>query len=158
MSSYIVRPIALPEWERYRDLRLRALQDAPDAFATKFADVAYNPDEFWQQRLSNLSHDADFPIFVQYGSQAVGLAWGKIEPLQSHDAHLFHMWVAPEHRQHGVGRMLVDAVVAWAQSHGATTMSLSVACENIAAQRLYISAGFGNIEEPKLMRGRCCSI
>jgi ribosomal protein S18 acetylase RimI-like enzyme len=152
MLDDIVRRMAPSDWRRYREVRLRALQDDPDAFGTLYADVVDNPDEFWRARLSNLSADHDLPLFAEMGGAVAGLAWGRIERSDRHRAYLFQMWVAPEHRGHGVGRALVDAVAAWAASRGARSLELTVTCGNTAAIRLYESAGFQAIGIPEPMR------
>lgn len=152
LPSGIVRPMAPSDWRRYREARLRALQNDPDDFGALYADVVDNPDEFWRARLSNLSSDHDLPLFAEVGGEVVGLAWGRIERTDLHRAHLFQMWVAPEHRGHGVGRALVDAIAAWSVSRGARSLELSVTCGNTAALRLYESAGFQPVGRPKPMR------
>jgi ribosomal protein S18 acetylase RimI-like enzyme len=50
--------------------------------------------------------------------------------------------VDPDYRQEGVGRMLLDATLAWLQAHGAPRVVLSTAERNEEAQRLFARAGF----------------
>lgn len=50
--------------------------------------------------------------------------------------------VDPAHRRGGVGRMLLDATLAWLEAHGAPRVVLSTAARNEAAQRLFAGAGF----------------
>ena len=152
MSDCTIRPIAPTEWRSYRELRLRALSDAPHAFGTRYADVIDHANEYWQSRFSNLSADSDLPLFAEHRGELSGLAWSKIERSESLQAHLFQMWVAPDCRGLGIGRMLVDSVVEWARSRGARTLALSVACGNTPAQRLYESAGFRSVGRPQPMR------
>jgi GNAT superfamily N-acetyltransferase len=45
-----VRRARPEEWAVLRELRLRALADAPDAFASKLADEAAAPEEMWRRR------------------------------------------------------------------------------------------------------------
>jgi len=52
------------------------------------------------------------------------------------------MWVAPTHRQLGVGRLLVDEVIIWARSRGAHRLQLSATGRNEAAIQFYIRLGF----------------
>ncbi len=44
------------------------------------------------------------------------------------------MWVAPMHRRRGVGRALVDAVIAWTQETGGSDVGLWVTRGNSAAE------------------------
>jgi ribosomal protein S18 acetylase RimI-like enzyme len=55
---------------------------------------------------------------------------------------LYDIVVDPRHRQHGVGRLLLDATLAFLKSHGARQVVLSTAVRNEAAQRLFERAGF----------------
>jgi hypothetical protein len=47
-----VRKFAPHEWRLYRDLRLRALRELPDAFGSTFAREAERTDDEWTARLS----------------------------------------------------------------------------------------------------------
>jgi ribosomal protein S18 acetylase RimI-like enzyme len=55
---------------------------------------------------------------------------------------LYDIVVDPSRRQHGVGRMLLDATLAFLKERGAPRVVLSTAVRNEAAQRLFERAGF----------------
>jgi ribosomal protein S18 acetylase RimI-like enzyme len=55
---------------------------------------------------------------------------------------MYDIVVDPDHRQQGVGRMLVDATLEALKSKGAPRVVLSTAERNAAAQRLFDRAGF----------------
>jgi ribosomal protein S18 acetylase RimI-like enzyme len=55
---------------------------------------------------------------------------------------LYDIVVAPAHRQHGVGRLLLDATLAELTAKGAPRVVLSTAERNEPAQRLFAHAGF----------------
>lgn len=55
---------------------------------------------------------------------------------------LYDIIVDPERRRRGVGRMLLDATMESLESFGAPQLVLSTAERNVAAQRLFASAGF----------------
>jgi GNAT superfamily N-acetyltransferase len=73
---------------------------------------------------------------------AVGLAAGFLDEERPGAARLVAMWVAPQARGTGAGRVLIDAVVAWAAAEGASTLMLDVLPDNAAARALYERAGF----------------
>ena len=50
--------------------------------------------------------------------------------------------VDPEHRGRGVGRLLLDATLAYLKSRGAPRVVLTTAEQNEPAQRLFASVGF----------------
>ena len=55
---------------------------------------------------------------------------------------LYDIVVDPAHRQHGVGRLLLDATLAALTAKGAPRVVLSTAERNEPAQRLFAHAGF----------------
>ena len=57
---------------------------------------------------------------------------------------LVGMWVAPEHRNRGVGRALVAAVAALSCTRGDDAIRLLVVAGNDAARGLYRWAGFAD--------------
>jgi len=55
---------------------------------------------------------------------------------------LYDIVVAPTHRGHGVGRLLLEAILAELKARGAPRVVVSTAERNEAAQRLFARAGF----------------
>jgi ribosomal protein S18 acetylase RimI-like enzyme len=55
---------------------------------------------------------------------------------------MYDIVVDPDHRQQGIGRMLVDATLEALKKKGAPRVVLSTAERNAAAQRLFDRAGF----------------
>jgi ribosomal-protein-alanine N-acetyltransferase len=80
------------------------------------------------------------------------------------ECELEFLFVAPDQRRSGVGRMLVDAVLGWAEELGAQQVWLEVRPSNQAAQSLYRACGFAttgsrpgyyaNPREDALLMGR----
>lgn len=52
------------------------------------------------------------------------------------------MWTAPSHRQQGIGRMLVKAVLDWAGKRNVHTVLLMVTSNNEPAISFYERLGF----------------
>ncbi|WP_353071804.1 GNAT family N-acetyltransferase [Tunturiibacter gelidoferens] len=52
------------------------------------------------------------------------------------------MWVAPNHRRAGTGRLLVKAIESWARLCAAHTLRLMVTNNNLAAISFYERLGF----------------
>ncbi len=141
------------EWRAYRDLRLRSLGDAPEAFGSTLAQEENWPDDTWRERLAS-SADLRWncPLLAETGPDPVGLAWGRIDSATPERADLYQMWVDPERRRLGAGRLLVDGVITWATDSGARFLALRVACANTPASRLYTRAGFLPVGEPEPLR------
>lgn len=147
-----VRVFAPGEWPTYRTLRLRALADSPDAFGSTLADEAGRPDEHWAARLANgVASALELPLVAELEGEPAGLVWARVDPAER-AAHLYQMWVAPEHRARGAGERLLEAAVAWARASGARALLLCVTCGDTSATRLYARAGFEPDGAPQPLR------
>ena len=135
-----VRQARAADWEAVRDLRLRALADAPEAFASTLEAELALPAEEWRRRAAGGPASARF--IAGEGDSEVGLAAIFAEPGTPGRMHLVSMWVDPRHRRRGVGRALVDQAVGWAAERQAREVILWVADQNTAARTLYERAGF----------------
>jgi ribosomal protein S18 acetylase RimI-like enzyme len=149
----LVRRFAPDEWRMYRDLRLSALRDSPDAFGSTLAREAERSDDEWSSRLARGAASVhELPLVAERDGEPAGLAWMRIEELEPDVAHLYQMWVAPTHRRFGVGKMLIEAAIQWARAAHAQQVALDVTCENASAVRLYSRAGFAPVGDPKPLR------
>ena len=135
--------LKLHEVSRLRAIRLRALQDAPDAFGTTFEESRARTDDDWEKQLAKL------PTFVAVeDGRDLAMVRCTRDQHKADTAWLLSMWVAPEARRARVGSALVDLVVTWARSNGIARLVLDVADWNTAAVALYESKGFrrnGNV-------------
>lgn len=137
------------DWQRAREIRLRALSDTPDAFGATYEQAVAITEQRWRSRLG-AEESATFVAVVD--GKDVGLAVGSS---YDSEAGLYSMWVAPEARGQGVGDSLVEAVIAWARRHGHTKLLLDVGDENEAAIALYERHGFeptghtGTLDPPR---------
>jgi ribosomal protein S18 acetylase RimI-like enzyme len=61
--------------------------------------------------------------------------------------YLEELYVAPEQRGEGHGRMLMETAMRLARERGATTMEVGTALGDAAARALYESLGFSNLEK-----------
>lgn len=145
-ASSSVRQFQPSDWKTYKDLRLRALADSPDAFGSTLAIELERSDAQWAESLVVASKSgSDFPLITYVGHEPAGLAWAKVDSMDSFTTHLFQMWVAPERRGQGIGGLLLNTAIQWAKDQGAKSMVLSVTCGNTSAVRLYQSAGFRQV-------------
>src|SRR5260221_13450453 len=52
-NNVVIRPAIAEDLSAYRDLRLEALRNHPEAFGADYAQDAAQPESFWQERLIN---------------------------------------------------------------------------------------------------------
>jgi ribosomal protein S18 acetylase RimI-like enzyme len=135
----LVRETAMDDWPALREIRLAALLDAPDAFASTYAREETLDEAAWRARIAR---GGSFLAYVPEISVAepVGLAGGyEAEP---GTVGLISMWVRPQARGRGVGEALITAVLGWAQARQARSVHLWVTETNKAARGLYERCGF----------------
>jgi ribosomal protein S18 acetylase RimI-like enzyme len=151
--AFCIRRFRADEWPAYRELRLRALADAPDAFARTHAEESARPAAEWASRLAaSAASPTELAACAERDGRAVGLVYTRLDPAATDTAHLYSMWVDPAARGAGVGAQLVGAVVDFARGHGARTLLLQVTEGNAAARRLYERAGFAATDELSPLR------
>ena len=152
MSDVSVRRFQEAEWPLYRALRLRALRDSPDAFATTYANALSRTEAEWRDRLAGMSGEHDLALVAELHGNPAGLVWVRIDPSTPDTADLYQMWIAPELRGQGAGRTLLESAIAWTAARGARSMRLGVTIGNSPAQRLYEGAGFCAVGPPEPLR------
>lgn len=144
-----IRTLHPDDWPVYRDLRLRALDEAPYAFCSTFAEESQRTDDAWAARLAAPAlgaYQQGWPFAAELDGTPVGLSWVKMEGA---GASLYQVWVAPEARGRGVGAALLDAAIAWARARRAQALHLGVTAGDGAAARLYRRAGFVDVGAPE---------
>jgi ribosomal protein S18 acetylase RimI-like enzyme len=134
-----LRRLASGDWRLWRDVRLQALEDAPQAFSSLLTDWQGEGDVEirWRKRLE----DVPFNVIALVDGRPVGQVSGTAVD-GSRSVELISLWVAPVARGAGVGTALIEAVADWARGAGAERVSLAVKRENSLAIALYERAGF----------------
>lgn len=126
------------DWQDFREIRLRALADAPTAFGMTLADVEAQSEDAWQGRL----RQGDPILAVREDDRLVAMGAGWLPPDEPDRMMVWGMWTAPEARGRGYARVLLDRLVDHARARGARTVELHVTEGNDIARRLYEDCGF----------------
>lgn len=136
MAEVEVRLVCGSDWERWRDIRLRALQDSPTAFGSTYARELAFEEADWRSRVGNVDGPA---VLALAAGRPVGMGGG----YQDLDGwlHVVGMWVDPGFRGEHVGSRVLDRIVGWAREYALRT-HLDVTHGNDAARRLYAAYGF----------------
>lgn len=135
-----IEPITVSNRAVFRSVRLRALKEDPSAFGSTYAREAAFDDDEWARRVVRWSGEQGIGFLAIHEDRACGIAGALLE--ESDQAQLVSMWTAPEYRQHGVGRLLVEAITAWAVGRGLNMLRLMVVSENQSALSFYERLGF----------------
>lgn len=130
-----IRLATADDWSAYRQIRLRMLAEAPDAYGSRHADEVRFAEARWRERAAN-------PLLVLAYADAglVGTATGLARP--DDDVMVVAMYVAPEARGQGIAERLLDALAAAARERGAHRLTLHVTGGNRSATHCYTRYGF----------------
>lgn len=100
------RPVRREEAAGLRELRLRALRDAPHAYFASLESEESLPLSDWEGWAT--SKDKIMLVAVEDGAW-LGMAGASVHPDRSGTVRLWWLWVAPGARGRGLARRLLDA-------------------------------------------------
>jgi ribosomal protein S18 acetylase RimI-like enzyme len=143
MVSVLVRPLAEVDFDAWWRIRLRMLQEHPEAFGSSYEEAVARGAE--EQRARFLQPHG-FILGAFDGAALVGTV-GCVRHQGAkvrHKAFIWAVYVAPEVRGKGVARQLMEAAIARARSEwaGLRQIHLAVVATNAPARRLYRRLGF----------------
>jgi GNAT superfamily N-acetyltransferase len=145
-----IRRLAPADASSFRALRLRALREHPEAFTSSWEDDRQLPLEVSAARLAAHSFWGAYEGAELYG--VVGLE-RETRAKNAHKATVVAMYVAPEVGGQGVGRALMEALLAHARVEGIGSLVLTVTEGNGPARHLYEAMGFRSFGvEPDAIR------
>ncbi len=131
-----IRRIAPDDGLTLRELRLRSIADAPNAFGQPLEEARGRPEKEWHRSARQSSHgDSRTWLLAEQDAHAIGLVQGRKR--RPSTLLLFSMWVDPSARRLGVGRALIESLEAWGRGWDATETILWVYGANDEAIRFY---------------------
>lgn len=138
-----VKRVSREEWLVVRELRLRGLRSDPSSFGSTYEREAAYSERKWREWASGDAAGDEYATFIaRQGHEPVGMVAAYRDDEDRRLFHVFAMWVAPEVRRAGIGRLLLREIEAWIQAGGGTSVQLSVTNAASAARQLYVSAGY----------------
>jgi GNAT superfamily N-acetyltransferase len=138
-----IRTLEPHEVSLHREVRLRALQNAPDSFGETCAEAEAQPLSSWE----NLTRAVTEPgrhvmVLACEGETVCGSTSGLLDRKRSDGSRVSGMWVDPTWRRQGLGRALLQAIFAWARERGLKHLGLWAPAHSPAAIALYRQVGF----------------
>jgi ribosomal protein S18 acetylase RimI-like enzyme len=150
-----VQLIKLPvdRWSEYKALRLRALTEDPQAFATSSVEIEAEPDHIWMSTLQWAIFEQDYWLwFVEEENALIGMV-GAFYDVENQAAVLTNAYVVKEHRGKGVSKLLMQRILEDIEDSGITKTILEVSSEQKVAIALYQKFGFEKSGETSRMLG-----
>jgi RimJ/RimL family protein N-acetyltransferase len=138
----IVRLLNEHDTDRYHPLRIRALQEHPEAFGTS-PDEEMTPDQFRSALAKSLPNHPYFGAFDDDRLVGIGSLSRYMRKKTAHRAIITGIYTLPEARGQGAARMVVQAALDYAHTMpGLEEVILAVTVGNDTARKLYASLGF----------------
>lgn len=139
-----VRALGEADLGAYKALRDHALAHHDEAFTSDAATEAQRTAQSYRARLGG-EQAGDFTLGAWRGDRLVGAISCERDPRSKvhHIGHIVGTMVASDQQSQGVGRALLDALIARASADAELhQLTLTVTASNRAAVRLYEGAGF----------------
>ena len=115
-----IRRIKKEECDVYKEVRLRALKEAPYAFSTTYDSAMQRSDDMWKQQVFGAATGADQAIFIVLSEEkiTIGLAALYRSSTDQKSGEMAQVWISPEYRRRGIGKELLDKVIHWGKENG----------------------------------------
>lgn len=140
MTALTVRTLGEDEWQTYRDVRLSALNESPEAFAATLSNEKDVDESEWRSRMTRsrrlLAENSD--------GDAVGVVSLRSDSREEIDqpfGELFGLWVAPSERGQGVAVTLLEALLEQARKEDLGAVLYWVGTDN--ARGVAFASGHG---------------
>lgn len=146
-----IRPIRVEEFERFRTLRLLALRESPDAFGSIESVEALMGLDLWKLWCSDRPERR---VLVAVREDGTWVGTASVAPYQGKPELLgiFAVWVAPAVRRQGVGRRLIEGLLAFGATTERKRARVHVGEPNDPALSLFFFLGFEDTKERYSLR------
>lgn len=139
----VIRVLTPADAESFRDLRLNALKNNPEAFSANYEDFANTSLESVRERIHNTDDSIILGAFIN--DVLIGMIGfvrersGKL----NHKGNIWGTYVSQEFRGQGIGSKLLNETILRAKKvKGLSQINLGVITFNEAAKRMYETHGF----------------
>ncbi|MFX0538440.1 GNAT family N-acetyltransferase [Ornithinimicrobium sp. Y1847] len=149
MSELRVRVLNEDEWPRYREIRLRALRESPEAFVASAEEEEAFDEDVWQARMERSRRILAESEEDVVGVVSIGAGHRTTIPGAG---ELFGLWVDPPRRGTGVARKLMEEAARVGRDEGLRQLLYWVGTDNGRAVAFASSFGFRPTDDRRPMR------
>lgn len=137
MAKTKVRTLSETDWQLYRAVRLRALEESPSRFMATLAEEAPQSEQFWRDRMV-----ASVRMVAERESQVEGIASMGPSADELDTGEIFGLYVVPDARSTGVSWRLTEFAAALAADAGYRRLFYWVGVDNARAIGFAKNFGF----------------
>lgn len=151
MTAINVRTLGEDDWQIYRDIRLDALNESPDAFAASASKEREIDENEWRERMRRSRR----LLAENEAGEKVGVVSLRIDERDDEDTpygELFGLWVKPDLRGAGVADALLDAVLTQARADKLGAVLYWVGTDNARGVAFASGSGFLPTEHRRPMK------
>jgi len=151
---FIISNLSTDNWQAYKELRLQALKNAPQAFADSYSKEVLLPDCEWQTRLEQNGKSSWF-VFACRGGKLIGMT-GAVQSeadKREYSATICHTYVDSLFRKQNVSDELLNTLLKTLQNNKIEIAHLFVSQSQRGAIKLYKRCGFKIAGEESLKLG-----
>ncbi len=129
---------------QYQELRLKALKINPEAFGSTYEREVNFTQKMVEERIRPTEDNFVLGVFDDQNVLLGIVTYMRETSMKTaHKGNIFGMFVAPESRGNGLGKLLLQELVRKVkQTNGLEQINLTVVSENLPAKKLYSSIGF----------------
>ncbi len=143
----IIQP-TVEDWKKYRQIKLEALREEPEAFATGPSELENQSDEYWKLDLLRTNTGKGLIYVAEYDGEYIGMCsafWGDKQK-QRHQAMILWVYLRKDFRGRGISRKLMENLLQELKSRPNIIKAyLTVMEKQIPAINLYKSFGFKHV-------------
>lgn len=129
------------DWEKYKNIRLEALQKDGLAFGPSYEEEAKKKDEEWK---ATLEKDDSYLFFAEENGEIVGMAAAYQEEGEKvhHVAYVWGVYVREAFRGKGIGKKIMETLLGELKENNVVKANLNVNTIQSGAVKIYESLGF----------------
>lgn len=138
-----LRPAMVTDALAFRDLRLEALHNHPEAFSSDYATNFAYPSTFWEERLHDLNQSGII-FFAVREDDLIGMCgiYRERSPKLQHTSTIWGVYVKEKWRGLHITEGLISRCTGWALEKGIKVVKLAVVNTNTSAIKTYNRCGF----------------
>jgi ribosomal protein S18 acetylase RimI-like enzyme len=137
-----IRQLEVTDAEQFRNLRIEALKNDPEAFSSSYEEEKTDSLEVFRKKLST-EHVFTYGAFQDHVLVGIFTLVMENKLKLKHRTNLVGMYVTVAKRGEGIGRDLMSKALSEVRKmEGIEQVYLSVSANNHAAKKLYRSSGF----------------